>query len=281
MSYASIVAEHAAIVPPAFDAWVREFGLQRALAPIVYTVLAWTVWCSPRGASMDARAVAAMDLGLCFFFLDDHPDDGAERLYDDVERLLDGHVPAAGDPPLQHAYHEIFERMAARGLPLDRYREGRRALLRCYRRRRVAATFDAYLALRTTTIYVDQWLDMWEVLGDFYLSAEERRNPLLARARTSMIRWHVYENDLASIERDARAGVPNLVRLHGGALPEAIAEVKALADHEERSFVEACAELRSRPMSQSVLRHLDLLEICHRGGIENYRRQNPARYAAR
>lgn len=232
-----------------------------------------------------------MDLGLCLFFLDDCQSEDVEELYDQVERLLDGHVVDATAAPIHRAYDNIFRRMAALSLPLDRYRESRKKLLRCYRRRRdliagrVTVTFDEYLALRMTTIYVDQWLDMWEVLADFYLPEEEYSLPALKSARSSMNRWNVYENDLASIDRDACVGVPNLVPLRarerGITQEQAASEVQELADQEQQSFAQACCDLYKSGPSPHLLQYVNLLETCYNGGLENYyRRKDPARYAA-
>ena len=99
-----------------------------------------------------------------------------------------------------------------------------------------------------------------------------------------MNRWHVYENDLASIDRDARAHVPNLVPLRArdrGITPEqAAVEVQRLADESQQSFAQACRELYESAPSPSLVRYVNLLESCYNGGLENYRRKNPARYAA-
>jgi Terpene synthase family 2, C-terminal metal binding len=277
-------------VPPIFDAWVRDFGLERLLQPIVYTAIAWTASCSPAQASMDARAVACMDVSLCCFFLGDYQGDDVEQLYDYVDRMLDGHVLEATAPPLYRSYNDILRRVASRGLPLDRYRESRKKLLRCYRHRhelsagRATTTFDEYAALRMTTIYVDQWLNMWEVVDGFYLPAEEHNLQVLDRARSSMIRWHVYENELASIDRDARDHVPNLVpllALERGIAPEQAAnEIQDLADQEQRSFAQACSELYESAPSPHLVRYANLLEACYHGGLENYQQKKQARYTA-
>lgn len=289
-SYGEIVTAHAGIVPPPFDKWVRDFGLEQQLRPLVYNACAWTVSASPPMASVEWRAVACMDLTLFFGFLDDYDGDNVEELYDHVEQSLNGHLHDATAIPLLRAYDDIFRRMASRGLPLDRYRASRKALLRCYRQRhelvtgRATATFDEYFALRMTTIYVGQWLDMWEVLDDFYLPAEEYTLPMLECARSSMMTWHVYENDLVSIDRDARAHVPNLVPLRAhdrGIAPEqAAAEVQNLADEAQQSFAQACRELYESAPSPRLVRYVNLLETCYNGGLENYRHKNPARYAA-
>jgi hypothetical protein len=99
-----------------------------------------------------------------------------------------------------------------------------------------------------------------------------------------MNHWHIYENDLASIGRDARARVPNLVPLRsrerGIALEQAATEIQDLADQAQQSFAQACRELYESAPSPHVRRYANLLETCYHSGLENYRRKNPARYTA-
>lgn len=289
MTYESLVEKHGSLFPSGLDAWIRELDVSNHVEPVLFTTLMWVKWCSPRGAPDSLRTIACMDLSLYFFCLDDHQQEGdALALFDLVEGILDGQAPSV-QHPLSYAYRDVLDKMSMTDIPLDRHIASRKMLLDCYRRRLLLArgvedtSFDEYRRIRATTIYIDQWLDMWEVLGRFYLEDDERAIPALTSAKENLILWHVYENDLASVDRDRQSGIPNLLDLRaaetGDSIEEARHDMERMATNAHEEFVAACNELEQRTLSDRVDQHVDLLKICHAGGLENYRRKNPGRYS--
>lgn len=278
-------ARHAALVPPGLVAWIRAHGLEAAWTPVLHTTAAWIASAAPPWATPAQRALACMDLGTCFFLLDDADDARAPALYDDLDRMTTGAVPAA-DRPLQAAFADLFARLAALG-SIDHYLAARREFAHALRRRHAvrtgAATLDleGHVALRTITIYVEPWLSLWEVLGGFVLSPDQRA--LVAPALTPAIRWQALENDRVSVARDAREGTPNaaaLLAARGLSPAAAAAEVTALADEALAAYRTADAALAAASVATSVRRFLATLADSVDGAVRHYRRADPARYAS-
>ncbi|MEO7096753.1 MAG: hypothetical protein ABI175_26075 [Polyangiales bacterium] len=253
---------------------------------MLHTATAWIASAAPGWATTHQRATACMDLGTCFFILDDSPGDLALDRYADLERAASG---AAPDParPLQSVFAALFERLAGTGGSLAHYLALRVEFARALRRRHALRTGTAvsvaeYMLLRETTIYFAPWMSTWELLGGFVLSPEERA--LVAPAYAPANRWQVLENERFSVARDARTGTPNVVALHaaerGLPLANADREVAERADAELAAFRTATGRLMATARSPAVAAYLDALVAAVVGARRHNRAADPARYAA-
>lgn len=261
------------------DAFIDAHGLTALWQPVFATTTAWIDSAAPSWATAEHRALACMDLGTCFFILDDGDDPGARA---DLARITAGE---ALDParPLQRAFGSLFERLAAHG-SLAHYLAVRHRFALALDRRhamrtgRMPLAADSYLALREITIYFEPWLALWEVLGGYVLTPEQRAHvaPVFAPAN----RWQALENDRVSLVRDMRAGTPNLVALIASdrkiSLGEATLEIRARADRELAAYSEAHRAVRST--DPAVLRYLATLDDGVAGAMRHHRAADPARY---
>lgn len=274
------------MVPRELVAWIAQHGLTAQWEPLLHTTTAWIASASPAWGTESQRATACMDLGTCFFLLDDSPVDEALGRYDDLEHVASGGEP---DParPLQNVFAALFARMGTGGRPLASYLALRVEFARAMRRRHALRTAAAppsaaeYLALREITIYFAPWLSTWEVVGGFVLSPAERA--LVAPAFGPANRWQVLENERMSLARDARTGTPNLIALHAGehglSLAEAGRQIAERADAEHAAFVAASRTLRARTLSLAVASYLDALGASVDGARRHHIAADPARYA--
>ena len=264
------------------DAWIETHGLAELWRPLVATTTAWIASAAPAWATEDQRALACMDLGTCFFILDDG-DDELARL--DLARVTAGERP---DPrrPLQLAFAALFDRLAELG-PLDHYLAVRHRFAHALGVRRAMRAgqrpldFATYLSLREITIYFEPWLALWEVLGGYVLTSDQRA--LVAPVFDPANRWQALENDRVSVTRDARTGTPNLVVLiaaQGLSLAEATTELRMRADRELAAYTEAMRALRATPLAPPVVRYLAALEAGVDGAIRHHRGADPVRYGA-
>lgn len=281
------VARYRTLVPPALAEWVRAQRLEDVWAPIVKTTAAWIGSSAPAWASEGQRAIVCMDLGTCFFLLDDSPAHEALDRCDDLESAAKGLDP---DPrrPLQLAYADLIARLAASSPDTRHYLALRRQFARAMRVRHSLASekrqirSDMYIALREVTIYFEPWLSIWELLGGFVLSDEERA--LVRPAFVSANRWQVLENERASLARDAATGTPNAISLlaseHAISLSEASRMVAARAERELSTCAAAMAELRATRTEGAVLRYLGTLDDSIAGAKRHYERADPDRYSA-
>ena len=262
--------------------WIRAFGLDPMWRPLVHTTLAWIASAAPPWASESDRALACMDLGTCFFVLDDSPPDDALARYSDLERILGG-APVDPGRPLQRAYAALFPRLGAD----DHYRASRRTFVAALRVRHAMRAgelrLDAagYLALRETTIYFACWLSTWELLGGFALSAAERA--VVQPAFVPANRWQVLENARVSLARDARSGTPNVIAMvaaeRGVSLATADTNVAARAADDLHAYRAAAAAIRARPHATAIARYLDLVDHGVAGAMRHH--ADPARYHER
>lgn len=279
------VARHAALLPPGLTDWIRAHQLTEPWAPLLGTTAAWIASAAPPWATPEQRALACMDLGTCFFVLDDSGDDDALGRHADLERVAAGIAPDPGRP-LQRAFAALFDRLTVVGGPLDHYLALRREFAAALRRRHAIRTerraigVEAYLALRETTIYLAPWLSLWELLGGFVLSRSQRA--LVAPAFVPANRWQVLENDRMSVARDLRTGTPNLVALvaaeRGLSLADATVTVGDRAAADLAAYVVATAALRATVDDRSVGAYLDALDRSVDGAARHYRRVDPDRY---
>lgn len=275
------------MVPRELVPWIAQHGLTELWEPVLHTTTAWIASASPVWGTESQRATACMDLGTCFFLLDDSPVEEALGRYDDLEHVATGGAP---DParPLQTGFASLFERLGAGTRPLGHYLALRVEFVRALRRRhalRAASTTPTaaeFLALREITIYFAPWLSTWEVVGGFVLSSAERA--LVAPAFGPANRWQVLENERMSVARDTRNGTPNLIALHavehGVPLAEAAQQVAERADAEHAAFVAASRTLRARTLSLAVASYLDALGAAVDGARRHHvGAADPARYA--
>ncbi len=286
-AFEQAATRHSALLPPTLAGWVRAHSLEDVWAPALRTTAAWVASSAPSWATEDQRAIACMDLGTCFFALDDSPTDAALRRYDDLERVASGLAP---DPsrPLQAAYVDLFARLAATGADISHYLALRRDFARAMRARHSLQTgcrqtsSDAYLALREVTIYFEPWLSTWELLGGFVLSAMQRA--LVFPVFVAANRWQVLENERASLGRDAASGLPNVISLlaceEEVSISEATSLVVARADMELATSQAATAALRANHAEGPIVRYLDTLADSVAGARRHYERADPARYSS-
>lgn len=266
------------------EAWIDAHHLTELWQPLLATTTAWIASAAPSWATAEQRALACMDLGTCFFILDDADPAVARARHADLARITGGE---AADPtrPLQLAYVALFDRLSAAG-PLGHYLAVRhrfaRALdLRHEIRRGQPVSAETYLTLREITIYFEPWLALWEVLGGYVLSREQRA--LVAPAFDAANRWQALENDRVSVARDARTGTPNLVALvadeHDLTIAEATHQIRSRADRELAVYAEEVRALRALPLGPAVVRYLEVLEAGVEGAMRHHRGADPARYA--
>ena len=285
--YSALLNTHPDLFPEGFDLWIGQFGgLREQISPVLYTSLMWVRWCSPLECTDAQRCIAGADLALFFFSIDDASGRGRLRLYTDVQELLDGRNPRP-DSDFFRGAEDILNRMREFGLPLDRYIESRKELLAQYRTRLALGngetiSFTDYLNVRKVTIYIDQWLDMWEVLGDFMLDEGELER--VSKLKDALVLWHVLKNDLVSVERDRKAGIPNLVSLRAAELGidsnEASRRLEHQASSAQGAFLEETRNLQRVGLSPKLKKYAALLTNCYDGGVRNYCHVNPERYRA-
>lgn len=263
-------------------AWVETYQLATLWAPLVHTATSWIASAAPARATVEQRLLACLDLGTCFFLLDDATGDAHAR-YDDLE-----HVASGGSPvdrrPLQVAFAALFARLAGWG-SLAHYLALRVEFARALRARErirsgAAIDLEGYLALRETTIYFGPWLSTWQLLDGCELSPRERA--AVAPAFTPANRWQVLENERLSVARDRATHTPNLIAMiaaqRGDSLANALAEVRTWADADLDAYTAAVQALRKGPLTSPVASYLTLLEAGVDGAIHHYRGSDAARY---
>lgn len=233
-SYDELVEQHRDRVPEGFDRWVRDFGIQEDIAPILFTVVTWVKYCSWVDSTEEQQVLACMDLAISFFYLDDYQQEDYADLFDEFRRNLDGQEPRSSRPSVL-AHADLLGRLRALGRPMDDFIGIRRRLLDEYllrngaMRGKATLTFDRYWQCRLVTIDVQQWVELWLLLWDYRLSPEERSNQTFVDAIRLAATFFFLGNDLYSFERDKAKGEPNLVCLwqdeHGVPLKEAASEI--------------------------------------------------------
>lgn len=263
-------------------AWIDQRRIAEQWAPLVRTTTSWIASAAPAWATVEHRALACLDLGTCFFLLDDCVTDDADARYDDLEHVASGGAPD-DRRPLQVAFASLFGQLAARG-SIAHYLELRVEFARALRTRQrirtgaLAIDVEGYLALRETTIYFGPWLSTWQLLAGFELSTRERT--AVAPAFTPANRWQVLENERLSVERDRAAGTPNVISMMAAQrdLASALAEARRWADADLDAYTAAVQVLRARPLSAPVAAYLALLEAGVDGAARHYQGADPARY---
>jgi hypothetical protein len=217
-SYEELVEQHRDRVPGGFDRWVRDFGIQHEVAPVLYTVVTWVKYCSWVDAPEEHQVLACMDLSISFFFLDDYQNEDYPELFEEFRRNLNGE-PHRSSRPVVLAHADLLRRLRAFGRPMESFLEIRRRLLDEYMLRnavmrgKAKVGFDRYWQCRMVTIDVQQWFELWLVMWDYRLSDAERSNQTLNDAIRLAATFFFLGNDLYSFERDAAKGEPNLVCL--------------------------------------------------------------------
>lgn len=265
-----------------FDVWLDSFGIKELVSPLMRTVSVWANNCSPPHASARSMMTAYADLALWFFYIDDYEHDDYEAFFDQCLRILDGSRPTTDSSSLLHAYSDVILRVGSHGHDLAEYLESRRKSVELIRQRirfsrkqaRERPTFDEYYAQRMISVYVYQWMDLWEIIGGFYLDPEERALPELAEAERAVTAWHILQNDARSLRRDIDAGSPNLVLLYAEQkamnAEDAIAAMRELFRAELENFQSASRSLLQSNPSVRVRQYLELLELLLTGGEKSF-----------
>lgn len=269
-------------VPPLFATWMTSFGVKDFIAPLLRTVSVWANYCSPPHAPAQSMATAHADLALWFFYLDDYERDDYESFFDECLRILDGGQPTTKNSTLLKAYADVVAQVVSHGHDPTYYLQGRRRSVEQIRQRirfgknRVEGrlTFEEYYAQRMISVYVYQWIDMWEIIGDFYLDPQERVLPEIAEAKRAVTAWHILQNDMRSLRRDIGSGSPNLVLLHAeqktAHIEETVATMRGLFREELDNFQRSSQSLLRSMPSLRVRRYIELLNICLTGGEKSF-----------
>lgn len=271
-------------MPPAFDRWVRQWRIETEVVPNLYTVTTWTKHCSPEGASSEQRAVACMDLAISFFYLDDYAGSDYHAVFDAFEANHRG-APRENALPAAVAHADLLAQLRGLGRSLTWYTELELALLGEYRLRNDAArglvplTFDRYRACRLVTIYVYQWLELWQLIGDFQIGAAERESAAFRDGVRLASTFYYLGNELYSLERDQQRGELNLVPLlaaqEGIDLAAAVERLEVQRSDAGQAFAEVLPAMLAG--SAELRRCGELLDRCVRVA-EAARADNPLRY---
>lgn len=262
-----------------FDAWAARFELTDTLARLRGVVLPWVANCAPEGASADDHALAAADLAMFIFYLDDIDEEEESRRFAEVERVLAGEHLGPEASPLQRGWSDLVERVAARGLPMARFISDRQAVLAAWRERNDARrrariwSLEDWISLRSTTIFMRQWMSLWELVSTGVVSDQARAHPAFERAVRATCRWQVLYNEVASIARDRASGETNAVLLvmRDRRLDErdAATHVLRTAKDERDEFERAARELAVG--DDGVLRaYVDALRMSIEGAVAHY-----------
>lgn len=284
--YRRAIEQHGERIPPGFDEWVRSQHIESEVGPNVYTVATWTRHCSPPDATGPQRALACTDLAVCFFYLDDYQAEDYRTLFDEYEANLNGiGGAAASERPITVAHCELLRRLRGFGHPMTWYIEQEHKLLDEYRLRndvsRGAATIDyeRYRDSRLVTIYVYQWVELWQLLAGFPVSESERTTAAYQDSVRLTSTYFYLGNELYSLQRDLERGDPNLVPLlaqqTGIGLDEAAAQLAAERDEVAKQFEDAVGQLMAG--TDNMRRCGVLLQQCVDSATAA-RHDNPDRY---
>ena len=199
------------------EAWLVEFGLTESLASSIEVSSAWASSSSPRSLVED-RCLAALDMVLWLFSIDDYDGPDPSAFVRRCRAQLEGAAPGQGAGA--RARHALVESLRARGRPLERYLASRVRYAEAIERRlhygrevSVRPSFEEYLELRRSTIYVEQWIELWDVLMGWELMIHRQRQPSMRLAESAIRDWNIFYNELRSLSRDRSSGTPNLVDL--------------------------------------------------------------------
>lgn len=269
------------------ETWVSDRRLP-GVDDNLKTVVTWVDLCSPRSATPERLLLAARDLLVVFFSLDDCSGEECEWYLDRCERILNTGDHLETSSPLLDAYRDTIAEISACGGDASFYKQGKLDLIAHYRWRAAfrecssGLTVDEYLSHRRVTIYTRQWIDIWELLADCHISEGERNSEVVRSAVSEMVDWQFLQNDLVSVERDIRKGEPNIVTLlrhqEGCGLDEAKRVVVAMRDSCRSRLDDALERLRKwAGEAPRLLRYAEILDDCLRGTIDNYR-ENLVRY---
>lgn len=284
--YLRAIERHRDRIPPGFDEWVRAQHIESEVGPHVYTVATWTRHCSPPDATSPQKALACTDLAVCFFYLDDYQGEDYRSLFDEYESNLDRvGGPAASKRPISEAHSTLLKQLQDLGHPMAWYIEQERKLLDEYRLRNdvsrgiASIDYERYRSSRLVTIYVYQWVELWQLLAGFPIAESERATAAYQDSVRLTSTYFYLGNELYSLERDVERGDPNLVPLlareEGIDLDEAAARIAAERDEVAQQFEDAVGQLMAG--SDTMRRCGALLRQCVDSATAA-RHDNPERY---
>lgn len=276
-------------IKPLVQAWVHDRRLGEIFESSYAVAEAWTVACSPRNASTEQLAIATMDLLLWFLYLDDFEGADDARLHRHLAAAMT-RDPAAGetedfsDSSVLRQFSEQTARLTRRGLPMARYLGERQTALSSYERRNRlrregwTPTFAQLLDLREVTTLIRVWFTLWEILGQFQLTQHDYESPIFDRAITATTRWHVFANEIHSVDRDQQEGMPNLVlcleRDHAVGRQDALALLRRHCESQSNEVNSAWKEAQARNLAAGHLGDaLRFLHLTIDGARELYSRQ--------
>lgn len=271
-----------------FDAWAARLELTATLAKLRGVVLPWVARCAPEGTSADDHCLAAADLALFIFYLDDLDGPDEPLRFADAERILAGEIPSPDASPLCHGWRDLLAQVSTRGLSIERYLTDRQTALAAWRTRNAARRsgvtwrLEDWLTLRSTTIFMRQWMSLWELLTGRVVSDAMRARPAFERAVRATCRWQVLANEVASVDRDRATGETNAVflemRERGVSEHEAVTRVMAMASAARRDFDHAARALLDDTDDVALQSYVHGLRVSIEGAVEHYADRH-ARYA--
>jgi Terpene synthase family 2, C-terminal metal binding len=267
--------------------WVDGSDLSKSFESDFLVAATWTITCSPPHASIEELAIATMDLHLWFLYLDDYGGSDYADLYQGLSRVISGLEFVGSDESevrrVLKQFSDHIQRLAQRGLPMTRYIDERKTALATYERRNrnnevgAMPSFAELLELREITTLFRLWYTLWEILDGFQITREEYESQIFDRAIAATTRWHVFINDLHSLPRDTKTGMPNLVscleRDRGMSREDSVAFILGQCDQQVLALETAWQEARACGLGVGNLgRAFEFLHLNIEGGRELYRR---------
>lgn len=177
--------------------------------------------------------------------------------------VLEGAEPTDSDEPLDHALHDLRERLRERlrsrsltDVRMRRFvrtvREHLEATLWEATNRALAAPPDltSYLRMRPLTVGLSVMTELTEIIERTHLPTEVREHTTVRRLTQASHNVACWANDVLSLEKELKYGeVNNLVVVlryeYGLTLQQAIDQVAEMHNDEVRTFVELAAHLPS------------------------------------
>jgi len=262
-------------LPPLFAEWISLWDLEEILAPILRSTVVWVKRVSPQNASLEDLAVACMDLILWFFYLDDCLKEDYNIVFKKCSKILDGYQPNTDEAKLFQAYADIPKKVAQRGYDMQYYLQTRKYNLRYRveiakqrfhgRGNERKLSFNENFEIRQTPIWLSSWINLWEILGDFYLSLPERTMPEVQRAVRAVSSAYLLDNDLRSLVRDIEEKSPNLVILYmeqyEGDIISSAQYIRDLFQQEVNTFRHLFISVLNAAPSDRLRQYFEFLEL--------------------
>jgi hypothetical protein len=211
-----------------FQSMRHSFTVQEEIGWTAYTSGPWTEFFPLETAGQETLLIAFLYVAL-FFHLDNHKGENFEEICDKYLEILEGGISDENDGRISYALFDFMQKLSEQDVSVRGFIEWAKKVINVdkwkhnNRQTNFRVDLRTYQNIRSFTINVYPWWELWQILGGDPLTTAEKNMPDVQRFLELAATVMYLAMDLHSLGKDRQNGELNYVSLLSdeGGIPDA------------------------------------------------------------